>query len=160
MENMPLPLDFAGVVADGEYRFRLWRTWPMPLGVPPRMVAFLMLNPSTADATRDDATVRRCIGYGRAWGFNRLEVINLFALRSTDPRALYAHPAPVGPGNDDMILAVARTAGLVVAAWGHHGVHDGRAAQVLAMLRAAGITPMCLGLTKEPKGAQLIEVPR
>ena len=85
---------------DGVYRYRLWREWDADLP----SCLFIMLNPSTADATQDDPTIRRCIDYARRWGFGRLEVGNLFALRSTDPKALYAADDPVGPDNDDALM--------------------------------------------------------
>ncbi|TMF61888.1 MAG: DUF1643 domain-containing protein, partial [Chloroflexi bacterium] len=63
--------------ADRRYRYRLWRRWD---GARP-VVAFVMLNPSTADARRDDPTIRRCIGFAKSWGFGGVEVVNLFAYR-------------------------------------------------------------------------------
>lgn len=102
---------------DGIYRYRLTRTW----GSPASPAVFVMLNPSTADAEQDDPTVRRCIGFAKAWGHGSLIVVNLYALRSTDPRALWNHAAPVGGRvNDTHIAGALRQAGLVVAAWGAH----------------------------------------
>ncbi len=96
------------------YRFHLSRTWD-PAGP---VVAFVMLNPSTADAHRLDPTVRRCVGFAAAWGFGALEVVNLFAFRATDPTDLSRCRDPVGTGNDRVVLEVARRADRVVVAWG------------------------------------------
>lgn len=68
----------------GRYRYSLRRRWAD--GGPP--ACWIMLNPSTADAEKDAPTIRRCIGFSKAWGHNALVVVNLFALRSTDPTAL------------------------------------------------------------------------
>lgn len=117
---------------DGEYRYRLWRTWDVERPT----LAFLMLNPSTADETTDDPTVRRCIGYAKDWGFGTLVVGNLFALRSTDPENLYDHPDPVGPENDAHLEEICDEAEKVIAAWGHHGGLDDRGAEVTRTLDA------------------------
>jgi hypothetical protein len=98
---------------DGRFRYSLVRRWS-----PGPSVAWVMLNPSTADATRDDATIRRCIALSRSWGFAALEVVNLFALRSTDPRALADAADPVGPRNDRATRRALGRANAVVAAWG------------------------------------------
>jgi hypothetical protein len=99
---------------DRRYRYRLWRRWDAARPV----VAFVMLNPSTADAVRNDPTVRRCIGFARSWGFGGLEVVNLFAYRATDPRVLRRATDPVGPANRRHLAAAIVRAGLVIAAWG------------------------------------------
>jgi hypothetical protein len=112
-----------------KYRYVLWRKWS--LGVP---VNFLMLNPSTADATQDDPTIRRCIGYAKAWGAGGLIVTNLFALRSTDPKALKRTPGAVGPENDRWIREAAMASASTVCAWGAHGSLYGRSRQVRRML--------------------------
>lgn len=115
--------------ADGQYRYRLWRTLTHPdqrtldgdHAADGGTVAFVLLNPSTADATTDDPTLRRCIGYAERWGFDRLEVGNLFAYRATDPDDLYAADDPVGPRNDEHLCDIGDAADLVVVGWGHYG---------------------------------------
>lgn len=122
-----------------------------------RTVAFVGLNPSTADETQDDPTVRRCIGFARSWGFERMVMLNLFALRSTDPRALRKHPDPVGPLNDEWLIEETRKADMVVCAWGTNGafIPQGKHAAMLRCdfmhLRLASLVPeklRVLGLTK------------
>ena len=130
---------------DGRYRYTLERVWD-PAG---SVCVFVMLNPSVADDKVTDPTVRRCVGFARRWGYGGLRVLNLFALRSTDPKALYADPAPVGVENDDHLLALTRPdrAGLVVCGWGAHGALHGRAWHVADMLRKAGVKLHRLGAT-------------
>ncbi|SIT44000.1 conserved hypothetical protein [Paraburkholderia piptadeniae] len=77
-----------------------------------------MLNPSTADATLDDPTIRRCHGFAKLWACNGPAVANLYTLRSTDPAALCSHPDPIGPDNDVFLLNFARECGDVICAWG------------------------------------------
>ena len=125
------------------YRYTLFREWD---AARPTLV-FLMLNPSTADVDADDPTVRKCIAYSKAWGYGRLEVRNLFALRSTDPKALLLHIEPIGPGNDQAIRT-AVTGADVVAAWGNHGWFKARGMWVAReMLRPLARNLWHLGLT-------------
>lgn len=134
----------AGQVAVEPYRYLLWRRWSAgPAAL------FCMLNPSTATDVELDPTVRRCVGYVKRWGYPALEVVNLFALRSTDPRALKPHPDPVGPQNDLHILDAARRAKLVVCAWGNGGRLRGRGLAVWRMLDTAGIKTHCLRVSAE-----------
>lgn len=125
------------------YRYTLWRTWDSEK---PRL-NFLMLNPSTADEYQNDPTVERCERRARADGYGGLVVTNLFALRSTDPGALYLAADPIGPENDAAILREAQRAGRVICAWGIHGQHQGRGHQVAAMLLAAGVDLYALRVT-------------
>lgn len=127
----------------GTYRYALWRTWG-----PGRTVMWIMLNPSTADAHQDDPTVRRCQSFSREWGYDGIVVANLFALRATEPKALYKHKEPVGPDNDRVLRNLAGASDLVVAAWGTHGFYRGREASVRTMLRHQGTVVVCLGRTK------------
>lgn len=127
---------------DGVYRYTLWRHWDQCKPI----VLFVMLNPSTADATKNDPTVERCERFAKRWGYGSLVVVNIFALRSTDPKALYTHHEPVGPSNDWHILDLAEDADLVVCAWGNHGGE--RAAFVKKMLTHSGCELHCLGINK------------
>lgn len=105
-----------------------------------------MLNPSTADAERDDPTIRACVRLARRWGFGSLVAVNLFALRATDPRMLRRARDPIGPENDAAIVGAAADADLLLAAWGNWGVLHDRGRAVLDLLRPLG-RPHCLGLT-------------
>jgi hypothetical protein len=96
--------------------------------------AFLLLNPSTATETEDDPTIRRCIDFARRWGFHELVIVNVYGLRSTDPKWLWKVDDPVGPGNDAAIAAVVARAGRIVCGWGKNARADrtGRIAEILA----------------------------
>ena len=129
---------------DRRYRYLLIRR----VGTSQSRVLFIMLNPSAADEVRDDPTIRRCIGFARDWGFGLLEVVNLFALMSTNPKTLLDAEDPVGPDNDATIHAALRRAERVILAWGNHGSrHRERAAHVTKMALDLS-TPHHLGLTK------------
>ena len=137
--------------SDRLYRYILRRR----IGGNNQICLFICLNPSTADEIRDDPTVRRCRGFASAWGFGILEVANIFALRSTDPKMLYESQEshgiePVGAENDQHIYLAARDATLVVLAWGNHGEHLDRGQKVmesLSSLRTQGVQIARLGLT-------------
>jgi hypothetical protein len=129
----------------GTYRYLLQRFWDAHL----ESLNFVMLNPSTADASLDDPTIRRCLGFARTLGFGSLEVTNLFGLRSTDPKALRGHADPIGPENDEQIVSSATVCQLTICAWGAHGSYLNRANRVLDLLRKAGIAPHVLAVTKD-----------
>jgi hypothetical protein len=133
----------AVISEDGLYRYVLWRTWDPGRG----RVNFVMLNPSKADASADDPTIRRCVGFARAWDYGGVIITNLFALRSTDPAALRSARDPIGGRNDAILVAIARQADLVVCAWGAHKSIGGRAAAVLRLLAGEGIALSSLSRT-------------
>ncbi len=116
-----------------------------------KRVTFLMLNPSTADAFVLDPTIRRCKAFALAWGADVLEVVNLFAVRSTDPKKLREPGVDLGIDEiaDEEIWLACRDAALVVAAWGNHGWIEARGEIVTRRLRDAGTQLHHLGLTKE-----------
>jgi hypothetical protein len=145
----------------GTYRYRLWREWrlgnstqwdmwtdggkPVVDGAgnqlgEPLTCLFVMLNPSTADGQTDDPTIRRCVAYAKAWGYDRMEVVNLFAHRATNPKQLLAlghHDEPWGVDNQRHIAAAVEKAGKIVCAWGAHGSHLGQNETVLGWLSNA-----------------------
>lgn len=122
------------------WRYTLFRDMRPPLFAEPmRAAQFLCLNPSTADETRNDPTVARCVQFANDWGMNAMWMTNLFAFRATDPGKMLAEPDPVGLDNSDWILRVARAAEVVVCAWGNHGRHMRRSEHVLSLLRGAGL---------------------
>ncbi len=124
------------------YRYALTRIW-----APGRKAVFVMLNPSTATEVQNDPTVERCERRARALGFGAFRVCNIFAFRATDPRVMRAQNDPVGPDNDGAIAEAAGWADRVVCAWGNHGLHLERGAQVTALLRQSGAPLFHLGLT-------------
>jgi hypothetical protein len=133
----------------GTYRYHLSRSWDQDLP----SICWVMLNPSTADATSDDATICRVVGFSRAWGHGSVSVVNLFALRTPHPRDLRTARRPVGPRNDDILLRTAVESDCVIAAWGNGGhLHNPstgipRSREVQGLLHDVGVTTMCLGRT-------------
>lgn len=117
----------AVISPDGVYRYSLQRIW----GENGRRITFIGLNPSTADSTTDDPTIRRCIGFAKAWGGTSLSMVNLFALRSTNPKALFSASDPIGPENDQWLERVIASSDLIVAAWGNNGSFLNRASAVV-----------------------------
>lgn len=127
------------------YRYTLWRdVRDLQTPNPDGYAMFIALNPSTADDTQDDPTIRRCKSFTRREGYGWYLMTNAFAFRATKPAVMKRHPSPIGPDNDAFILALARSAGVVIAAWGAHGRHLNRGDQVAAMLETVGVRLMCL----------------
>ena len=157
----------ANISGCGRYRYRLWREWRSsakpehwawltdelgrsvndgaghPLGTP-KSAVFIMLNPSTADGELDDPTIRRCVGFAKSWGYDRLDVLNLFAYRTRNPNELLSlthDDDPVGPQNratfrsllenDDTL---GRPIGKIICAWGNHGRYINQDETVLGWL--------------------------
>lgn len=163
------------------YRYTLWREWgelifledphlDYHLGRSDQYVQFIGLNPSTADETQDDPTVRRCIDFAKRWGFGALCMTNAFAWRDTDPKAMKQADWPEGEmrpsvhplasvwdmdvktfidWNIYFLLKSARGAGLVVAAWGTHGKHVARHWTLISELERVGIDLHCLGVNAD-----------
>jgi hypothetical protein len=94
-----------------------------------------MLNPSIANQEINDPTVERCQKRAFNMGLGGIEVVNIFALVSTDPGALYASQDPVGELNDKVIVSAAEKAEMIICAWGVHGKYRYRGKEVEDLLR-------------------------
>lgn len=136
----------------GLYRYLLWREWDGTRAV----LVWVMLNPSTADAEHDDATIRKVIGFAKAWGYGSILVLNLFAYRSTKPAGLRTVADPIGPDNDAILLTIAAKGVDVVCAWGANA----DPARALAVRRYFQRIPLtCLGTTKDGQPRHPLYVP-
>lgn len=152
----------AKVSPDRRYRYWLQRRWAEgPVGV------VVGINPSTADADAEDHTTRKLIGFAERWGWGGYWLVNPFALRATDQRELLRAEDPVGPENDDELLAAFARGALtadeylvpaVVCAWGSaktvaiRRLLDRRLEQLWALLSGAGLATRawsCLGTSRD-----------
>ncbi|MGA7935930.1 MAG: DUF1643 domain-containing protein [Kovacikia sp.] len=124
------------------YRYSLWREWDSRA---PR-VGFVMLNPSRADASVDDPTLRRCLGFARSWGYGSLEVVNLFAYRTPNPYELCQVADPIGIENDFYLASLNQRVQQIILAWGNWGTLYNRNQAAIALLATQEV--YCLGLTK------------
>lgn len=129
--------EFLSATADvrGGYRYTLTRVWDLALPV----VTFVLLNPSTADATKLDPTLGRCVGFAKREGFGGMVIVNLYAFRTKDPKIMMKAVDPIGPENDRILADIT---GTVVAGWGTNA-DPARVAHVvnlLPRLQALGVT--------------------
>lgn len=133
------------VISDcGKYRYLLRRAWDH---TKPRAL-FVMLNPSTADAEVDDATIRSCIRLSKTWSFGSFEVVNLFGLRATDPAEIAKAADPFGPKIGDVMDAAINRCDVVICAWGAHPMAERRARDITSWVRGWKPSAYCLGKTK------------
>lgn len=136
-------METSALISDcGSYRYWLKRVWDGH----EKLACFVMLNPSTADASEDDPTIRRCIGFAKREGATGLVVVNLFALRSTNPAKLKTAVDPVGSENDAHVdWAINTVEGPVICAWGAAPFATKRAAAFAEKYSAHNLK--CLGQT-------------
>lgn len=156
----------AAVVSEcGRYRYALTRL--VDEALVSRICVFVMLNPSTADAMVDDATIRRCKAYARGFGCGVLHVVNCFAWRATDPKELRrvvraeGLAVAVGTENDWHIDRARSIADVIVCSWGNNVLHREllpRRAQMHELL--AGREVFCLGVTKEIEPVHPLRQPK
>lgn len=103
--------------ADRKYRYKLWRIWDSSKP----MVAFVGLNPSTANEATNDHTIRKVIGFAKRWDMGGVYMLNCFPMVSTDPKALDSADlmrSDEMARNDRTLLEIGKACELVVFAWG------------------------------------------
>ena len=143
------------------YRYRLTRLWDDAKPI----LAWCLLNPSTADASSTDPTLRRVIDFSSRWGYGSVEVVNLFAWRTPAPSGLANASDPVGAGNDGHIRRAADEADAMVVAWGNHGSvlnpasGSPRCSEVKALLDTHGLPLLALGATLKGQPRHPLYVP-
>lgn len=150
----PSPPSLARFSPCGHYRYELRRSIPGATGS--GVLPWVMLNPSVADATTNDLTVTKCVGFADRLGFASIVVVNLFAFVATQPLALLLASDPVGPDNDDAIRQAVGFNNLVIVAWGDSigfgpkmpAAFQRRNEHVLKLLRDRAVDVRCLGVTK------------
>lgn len=138
-------LERDAVISDcGKYRYLLRRTWDH---TKPRCL-YVMLNPSTADAEIDDATIRSCIRLAKGMGYGSFEVVNIFGLRATDPAELAKADDPLGPMNERVVAAAIGRCDIVICAWGAHPMATRKSGFLMGYILTHKPAAYCLGKTK------------
>lgn len=131
------------------HRYSLTRDWDRSKGT----ALWVMLNPSTATATEDDATIRKCQKFARAWDLGGIVVANIFTIRGSKPtvirHAIKQGVSPIGRGADEVLTMLARQTrvAMVVAAWGANGSIQGRGEEVRGLLHREGVKLHAMRLT-------------
>ncbi len=145
----------ATISACGLYRYALERS----TGIEGPNLAWLMLNPSTADADVDDPTIRKVVGFTRRAGYGVALVVNLFAWRETDSKLIErvvkrGFHRLEGDDNCAAIMQAAAISDAVVCAWGAHAWARTQAERVLGWLadhpreEPIRLRLLCLGRSK------------
>lgn len=138
-------LENDAVISDCEkYRYLLRRTWDH---AKPRLL-YVMLNPSTADARKDDATIRSCVRLAAELGYGSIEVVNVFAWRATKPDELLTAGDPCGPRNEDIVEAAIGRCDVVVCAWGAWPPAREASTYIRNAIRSRRPAAYCFGKTK------------
>jgi len=132
----------------GTYRYSLTRVWDGSF----RLLPFVMLNPSTADALQDDATIRRCCSFAQREGYGGIYVVNLFAYRATKPAVLMKVGAAVAIGSENAaefrhMMGLAQVSSKVVCAWGANPLAETIGQDFVRRAQSMKADLFCLGKT-------------
>ena len=141
------------------YRYTLSRNVDM---FGEKVFAYFGVNPSTADETIDDQTVKKWIGFTAKNAGSSFVVGNVFAYRATDVNELAKIEDPVGPDNDKYISMLIDQADVLVPCWGARGklpetMRD-RLDEIMSLLKRSGKPVLCFGLTAsgDPKHPMML----
>ena len=142
-----------------QYRYSLWREWDDTK----KRLCWIMLNPSTADALKDDATIRVCMGRAKRMGYGSIDVVNLFALRATHPEELYRHSDPIThrdapTRNAEATLEAIDKAGFIICAWGQHGAYKERGRLMLSTIRGSHLKAYALKINLDGSPAHPLRI--
>jgi hypothetical protein len=148
---------------DRKHRYSLWRT----IDRGELAVLFIGLNPSTADETKDDPTIRRCVGFARDWGFSKMYMGNLFSYVTAYPKELTKENCLKNDDENRLALSkMARESLRVVFCWGNNGVLHGQGKKIVHFINTwSPNDPVCFGINKNgqpkhplylPKNAEVI----
>lgn len=151
-----------------KYRYVLWRIWQEEIAP----LCFIMLNPSTADGEKNDATIRKCMGFARQLAYGGIRIVNLYAYRATQPRDLwacydkhgeYAGIDAIGKDNDEYIRAIVggviSEGGDIVCAWGNQPKAAQRIIEVKTLLKFYGVQTHVLQLNSDGSPAHPLMLP-
>lgn len=144
------PFSAAEISECGTWRTTLQRDWD-----PSRPVLVVcMLNPSDADALRNDPTVTTLIFFAQLWGYGGLHIVNLYSFRASKPEVMWAAgDRQIGPGNaaaiEEAFAIATANGGRLLVAWGTEGNRDGRADWFASRAFHEGIEPVCLGRSRD-----------
>jgi hypothetical protein len=132
-----------------KYRYTLTRKW----GEGDCLMACILVNPSTADHTNNDATTIRCMGFAERHGYDGLIMANLFAFRSRDPAMLKRnHAVGVdirGPDNRKHLLDVVAKSSRILVGWGTGGGYLNADIDFMRWMREDGHDVHCLKITQD-----------
>jgi hypothetical protein len=115
---------------DRKYRYVLSRIWDESKP----MIMIIGLNPSTADETKNDPTITRCINFAKSWEYGGVYMLNLFAFRATLPKDMIEEEEPIGNENDSYINKYSKLSEKVVCAWGNDGSYKNRSKEILSKI--------------------------
>ena len=118
------------ISSDDKYRYMLSRIWDKSKS----KVMIIGLNPSMADASQDDPTIRKCIKYAKSWGYGGVYMLNLFAFRTPKPKVMFVADEPIGIENDKYLMDYSLKCDKVVCAWGNDGNYKNRSSEAKSKL--------------------------
>lgn len=144
-DEYPNYTKYASLSDDKRHRFLLTRKWKTQkeeryiLGLYGE-VLWILLNPSNANDTIDDPTIKKIVTFTDRMGFTSLSVVNLYSYISSSPAVLWNEQTREERKdlNFAYIKAAADKATRIMFTWGDYQVAHTMGAKITAMLLANG----------------------